>query len=72
MFFVRTAPGGSALDLAPTLHVGHLRVTVLRSDRMGLKEQLIRGSGSLRPRGGRGTDAGRACSGRGRCDVAAA
>ena len=33
---------GSALDLAPPLHVDHLRAFVLRSDRMGLKEQLIR------------------------------
>ena len=34
---------GSALDLDPPLCVGHLRVSVLRSDRMGLKEQLLRG-----------------------------
>ena len=34
---------GSALDLAAPLHVGHLRASVLRSDRTGLKEQLIRG-----------------------------
>ena len=34
---------GSALDLALTLHVGHLRASVLRSDRMGLKEQLTQG-----------------------------
>ena len=33
---------GSALDLAPPLHVGHLRASVLHSDTMGLKEQLIR------------------------------
>ena len=33
----------SALDLDPPLPVGHLRASVLRSDRMGLKEQLIRG-----------------------------
>ena len=63
---------GSALDLALLLHVGRLRASVFHSDRMGLKEQLIGGSGSLRPGGGRGTDAGRACSGRGRRDVAAA
>ena len=31
------------MDLAPALHVGHLRVSVLLSDRMGLKEQLIMG-----------------------------
>ena len=34
---------GSALDLAPPLHVGHLRASVLCSDRTGLKEQLIKG-----------------------------
>ena len=34
---------GSALDLALPLHVGRLRVSVLRSDRMGLKEQLLWG-----------------------------
>ena len=39
---------------------------------MGLKEQLTGGSGSLRPGGGRGTSAGRACGGRGQHDVAPA
>ena len=34
---------GSALDLAPPLHVGWLRASVLRSHRTGLKEQLLRG-----------------------------
>ena len=34
---------GSALDLDTPLHVGGLRVSVLRSDRTGLKEQLIWG-----------------------------
>ena len=34
---------GSALDLDPPLRVGCLRVSVLRSHRTGLKEQLIRG-----------------------------
>ena len=34
---------GSALDLAPPLCVGRLRASVLRLDRAGLKEQLIRG-----------------------------
>ena len=34
---------GSALDLAPPLRVCRLRASVLRSDRMGLKKQLIRG-----------------------------
>ena len=33
---------GSALDLAPPLHVGHLRASVSRTDRTGLKEQVIR------------------------------
>ena len=37
------SPWGSALDLAPPLHVGPLKASVLRSDRTGLKEQLIRG-----------------------------
>ena len=35
---------GSALDLDPPLHVGRLKGSVLRSDRMGLKEQLLRGA----------------------------
>ena len=34
---------GSALDLDPPLCVGRLRVSVLRSDRTGLKGQLIQG-----------------------------
>ena len=33
----------SALDLDMPLHVGRLRASVLRFDRMGLKEQLIQG-----------------------------
>ena len=49
----------SALDLNPPLHVGHLRASVLRSDRTGLKEQLLRrlwltqarGKGGARMRG---------------------
>ena len=32
----------SALDLDPPLCVGHLRASVFRSDRTGLKEQLLR------------------------------
>ena len=48
---------GSALDLAPPVRVGRLRVSVLRSDRMGLKEQLLQGLG-LTQAGGRGMDAG--------------
>ena len=63
---------GSALDVDLPLRVGHLRVSVLRSDRMGLKEQLIRGLWLTQAGGGRGTDVGRACSGRGLRDVAPA
>ena len=48
---------GSALDLDPPLHVGRLRVSVSCPVRTGLKEQLLLGgSGSPRPRGGRGTE----------------
>ena len=63
----------SALDLALPLYVGRLRASVLRSDRTGLKEQLIRGSLAHSGRGrgrGRGTDAGRACGSRGHHDMA--
>ena len=64
--------GGSALDLDTPLRVGRLRASVLLSDRTGLKEQLIRGLW-LPPAGeGKGTDAGRACGGRGQHDVATA
>ena len=63
---------GSALDLDPPLHVGRLRASVLCSDRMGSKEQLIQGLWLTQAGGGRGTDAGRACGARGRHDVAPA
>ena len=63
---------GSALDLDPPLHVGHLRTSVPRPDRMGLKEQLLRGLWLTQAGGGRGTDVGQACGGRGRRDVAPA
>ena len=43
---------GSALDLDPPLHVGHLKASVLSSHRTGLKEQLLRGLWLLRPGGG--------------------
>ena len=48
------------MDLDPALHVGHLRASVLRSDRTGLKEQLIRGLWLAQAvgEGGRGRDAG--------------
>ena len=49
---------GSALDLDPPLHVGHLRASVPRPDRTGLKEQLTRGLWLTQARGGMGTDAG--------------
>ena len=45
---------GSALDLAPPLRVGRLRASVLRSNRMGLKEQLIRGLWLTQARGREG------------------
>ena len=45
---------GSGLDLAPPLHVGHLRASVLRSDRMGLKKQLLRGLWLTQARGKKG------------------
>ena len=45
---------GSALDLDPPLHVGLLRASVLRSDRTGLKEQLIRGLWLTQARGREG------------------
>ena len=45
---------GSALDLDPSLHVGCLRASVLRSDRTGLKEQLIWGLWLTQARGREG------------------
>ena len=42
---------GSALDLAPPLRVGRLRASVLRSHRMGLKEQLLQGLWLTQPGG---------------------
>ena len=62
---------GSALHLGPPLCVGRLRTSVLCSHRTGLKEQLLRGLWLTQARGGRGTDVGQACGGRGRCDVVA-
>ena len=57
---------GSALDLDPPLRVGHLRASVSRPDRTGLKEQLLRGLWLTQAGGGRGTEeAGRACGVRG-------
>ena len=63
---------GSALDLHPPPHVGHLMASVLCSHRMGLKEQLLWGLWLTQAGGGKGMDAGRACGGRGQHDVAAA
>ena len=45
---------GSALDLDPPLRAGRLRASVLRSDRIGLKEQLIRGLWLTQARGREG------------------
>ena len=47
---------GSALDVAPPLRVGRLRASVLRSDRTGLKEQLLRGLWLTQAGGGSGTE----------------
>ena len=63
---------GSALDLDPPLRVGRLRASVLRSDRTVLKEQLLRGLWVTQAGGREGYGRGRACGGRGRCDVAPA
>ena len=49
---------GSALDLAPPLRVGRLRASVLRPDRTGLKEQLIRGLWLTQARGREGYGCG--------------
>ena len=57
---------GSALDLALPLCIGLLRVSVLRSERTGLKEQLLRGLWLTQAGGGSSTEeAGRACGVRG-------
>ena len=53
---------GSALDLDPPLRVGRLRASVLRSDRTGLKEQLLRGLWLTQAGGGRGTEEAWRCS----------
>ena len=64
---------GSALDLDMPVHVGHLRVSVLNSERKGLKEHLNQGLWLTQAGGGgRGPDAGRASGSRGQCDVAPA
>ena len=61
------------MDLALPLRVGRLRVSVPRPDRMGLKEQLLRGLWLTQAGGGRGTEeVGRACGGRGQHDIATA
>ena len=62
----------SALYFDLPLRVGHLRASVLHSDRTGLKEQLIRGLWLTQAEGVRGMDAGRACGGRDLHDVAPA
>ena len=45
---------GSALDLAPPLHVGHLRASAPHPDGTRLKEQLIRGLWLTQARGREG------------------
>ena len=49
---------GSALDLAPPPHEGHLRVSVPHPDTSGLKEQLIRGLWLTQARGREGYGGG--------------
>ena len=54
------------MDLDPPLRVARLRAYVLRPDRTGLKEQLLRGLWLTQAGGGSGTEeAGRACGVRG-------
>ena len=54
------------MDLDQPLRVGRLRASLLRSDRTGLKEQLIRGLWLTQAGGGSRTEeAGRACGVRG-------
>ena len=48
----------SGLDLDPPVRVGRLRASVLRSDRTGLKEQLIRGLWLTQARGKEGYGCG--------------
>ena len=64
---------GSVLDLALPLHAGRLRTSVLCSERMGLKEQLIRELWLTQARGREGyrMQSESAC-GRGRHDIATA
>ena len=49
---------GSAFDLAPPLHVGPLRASVLCSHKMGLKEQLLQGLWLTQARGREGYGCG--------------
>ena len=49
---------GSALNLAPPLHVDCLRASILCPERTGLKELLIRGLWLTQAMGGRGTECG--------------
>ena len=63
---------GSALGLDPPLHVGRLRASVFRSDRTGLKEQLLQGLWLTQAGGRERYGGGASLRGRGRHDVAAA
>ena len=68
---------GSALVLAPPLHVGGPQDSVPCPDRRGLKQRLIRALLLAQARereeyGSYNWNVRRACSGRGQCDVATA
>ena len=65
------------MDLDPPLCVGHPQASVPHPDRMGLKQQLIRGLWLTQSVGREGYgsynwNAGRACSSRGQRDIATA
>ena len=60
------------MDLTPPLRVGRLRVSVLRSDRTGLKEQLISGLWLTQARGREAYGSGASLWGRVRRDLAPA
>ena len=63
---------GSALDLAPPLHVGCPLTSVLRPDRRELKERLVRGLWLTQAGQREGQNVKQACGGRGQRDIATA
>ena len=64
---------GFSFGFGPTSHVGRLKVSILHSDRTGLKELLIKGPWLTQAVGGGGVQNGeQACGGRGQHDVATA